>query len=780
MPGPHLRNTADASVDKRSNHPASARLGARRIACLALLAGLFYALALPWVLRPWFPAAETLPKSELRYKSMEDTDLLLNAWILAWLPHAALEMPQQLFDGNVFHPATNVIAGSENMLQHLPLTLTVTVLGGDAIKILAAVVAESFVVAGVGMFLFVFWHSGNPLAALLAGALFTFAPWRVQNIPHPQYLATGWLPLALLAVDIWLETRRWRAVAGLAAAFALQISACLYLGYFAGFAIPIYAFVRILMGRENRARALAGVVLGLGLGGLLVLPLALPYLGARAAGVIPPWEIASWGDWSWKPWWYFARPFLQRAGPVVLLIVATDGLARCWRRLQSRRHSRESKNIVLNPDSRPPQTPAFDSTTTGPAKELRIWPAERALWAMAAIAAWLSAGPQPTLPGGMPLPTPYPFLQWIVPGFAELRGPGRLYIIVLAAISAIAGFAAARWQARFFNSRALPALLVSVGLLLCLITAAPHPAPLLETSLQPGASAVHDWLSRNGESAPVLELPAPITDHDIRGNYRSALAMFESTRGWWPLLNGMTGHPPVTARFMNAIVRRLPEASALQMLVNTTDVHWLIVDEDALLEHERAHWRGFTPTGLQLRERFGASSLYEIILPPNRNLRDIVRAAGAKTAASVPRPVGSIDGPTPAPLKERCRHARIDSIEVPPVFAMAPLPLAVPLVFSNLSDCVWPGLAIRPEGLVGLSYRWTDPTGESFLYPPPAFSPLLSDVAAGSTTRSSVVVLPPSGAQGRWTLDIDLLQWGQAKPLASTRSQVEVRAFPQP
>ena len=731
-------------------------LGYRRVLIWAALAALIYALALPWVLRPWFPAATALPRSELRYGPMEDTDLLLNAWILAWIAHATTTEPARLFDGNAFHPATNVISGSENMLQHLPLTAPLAALGRDANEILAAVVAESFIVAGLGMFLYVLWHTGRFVPALAAGAVFTLAPWRVQNVPHPQYLATGFLPLALLAIDIWIESGRWRALAGLAVAFALQTAACLYLGYFAGLAIPSYALVRALSTRGRRGRALAGPLLGLVLGGLLVLPLALPYLAARQAGVIPPWEIASWGDWSWKPWWYLGRPFLQRAGPVVLAIIAGDLLARAWarRRVASLRPQR--------------------------------WPAERALWVMAAIAAWLSAGPHPELPGGLALPTPYPLLQAWVPGFAELRGPGRLYIVVLAALAALAGFAAARWQEQLAPSRMRRAVLGAVVVLLCAATAAPHPAPLLDVDLRPGASPLHDWLTEHGEGAPVLELPAPTTDHDVRGNLASARAMLESTRGFWPLLNGMTGHPPVTARFVNAIVRRLPAPDALRMLANTHDLRWLVVHDDALLEHERAAWAGDLPPGLVLRQRFDGTSLYEITRAPEPDLRDRLRQAAiggrgepAGRSGTTPQATGSrpLDAPPPEPLTVACRAARIDAVAVPAVIAMAPLPLAVPVTFSNLSACPWPGLAIRPAGLVGLTYRWTDPHGQAFVYPPAAFSPLLADVPAGATLADSVMVVPPAGDEGAWLLDVDLVQWGVAAPLASVRRKVELRAF---
>ncbi|MEO2168138.1 MAG: hypothetical protein ABGY42_08465, partial [bacterium] len=170
-----------------------------------LLALLAFSLVVPWLLRPWFLAGDLLPVSELSLGMMEDTDLYLNIWILSWIARAASQLPTDLFGGNIFFPAPNAIAGSENMLAHLPVTAPVWAATGNALAVFKAMVFESFVLSGLAMWAFVYFHTRSFAAALLAGAAFTFAPWRVQNIPHPQYLGFQYLPLALLGADLWLE-----------------------------------------------------------------------------------------------------------------------------------------------------------------------------------------------------------------------------------------------------------------------------------------------------------------------------------------------------------------------------------------------------------------------------------------------------------------------------------------------------------------------------------------------------------------------------------------------
>jgi hypothetical protein len=90
-----------------------------RIALLALAAALVYAAATPWLLRPWFTDADALPRSELTLGPMEDTDLYLNQGGSSPGSRAGGDVTGGGIGGNIFHPAANAIAGSENMLAHL-------------------------------------------------------------------------------------------------------------------------------------------------------------------------------------------------------------------------------------------------------------------------------------------------------------------------------------------------------------------------------------------------------------------------------------------------------------------------------------------------------------------------------------------------------------------------------------------------------------------------------------------------------------------------------------
>lgn len=731
-----------------------------------LLAVALFVVVTPWVLRPWFLASDLLPRDAGAFAPMENADLYLNAWILAWIARAAASDPTALFDGNIFHPATNTIAGSENMLAHLPVTVPVMAATGSALAVLKAMAFESFVLGGLFMFLYARRQTGSSAAALVAGAAFTFAPWRVQSFPHPQYLGTQYLPLALLAVDLWIERGRVRSLVGLAAALALQILACLYLGYFALVGVAAYATARWWWSGagERRLPALLATGLAIACGALAVTPIAIPYLRARAAGIIPAFDPSRFRGHTWAPWDYVTPAFVGLGGLVVVLI-ALDLAARALRAIRGRRGSAAHSAHA-------------DDARALPAATALRFAQQRALWLMAATGVLLSTGPYLTLPGGAVVPTPYLLLYEFVPGFSAIRGPRRFFILVLAALSALAAHAFVRWTRDLPRApRAAAALALALA---CAVVAAPRPSPVLEARLGDATPEVYRWLAAQPGPGAVLELPGSAIEGDLVGNLRNAEYMLASTTHWRPLVNGFSGYEPPSASFLASAIRRLPDRAALDVLLRSVDVRWIVLHRDRLAGSEVERWAGEeVPPGLARVATFGDSEVFEVTAPRRDGTWwDAVRA-------DPPLAGTTLTGLPTAPLAPSCRAARILEVVTPPVIALVPFPVPITVRFVNDGDCTWPAVAVRPEGLVGLRYRWTTPSGE--VRPVGAFSRLLADVPPGAVVEDTVVVIPPGGVvsdtavdtdvvgeSGRWRLDVLLEQNGDGVPLASASVRVQL------
>jgi len=699
-------------------------------------AAALYALATPWVLRPWFLGRDLLPHAPGAIGHLIDADLFLNVWILAWIAHAALTDPARLYDGNIFHPAGNTIAGSENMLAHVPFTAAALALTGNALVMLKVYVLECFVLSGVAMFLFVRHHARSNAAALLAGAAFTFTFFRASTIPQPQYLGIQFLPLALLCVDLWLERRRALWLAALALALGLQALSCVYVGFFTLIVVPVYAAVRLLDVGERRAAAAGGLALAFAGGVAASFPAAVPYLRARAEGMIPRHDPAMIRWFSWQPWEYLSRGFLERAGLVPVAIVAGDALLRLVRRLRGRVAPRD------------------------PARS-----AERALWAVAATGVVLSAGPSLDV-GGLSIPLPYRALYELVPGFSSIRVPIRFAIVVAAALAALAGLAFARWT-RAVGRPACLAVAAALALA-CLVDAAPRPVPVTAAGLGDAAAPAYRWLAAQAEEGAVLEIPGTASGDDVAGNARSGRYMVASTIHWKPLVNGWTAYPPHVAPLLAAAIRDLPAEDALALLVDASDLRWVLVHRRELTPEESARWPRGAIAGLALVDTFGDTEVYAVTRPRARDLRPAVAQRSAAPSDS------SLDGTATAPLAAACRAARIDAVEAPARVLPIPAPRRIAVRFTNASGCPWPALGVRAEGLVMLGYRWTSPSGAQD--PPGAPSRLLHDVAPGATVDASMLVTPPVGEPGPWQLEVSLFQQGGDAPLATATRVVELRA----
>jgi hypothetical protein len=79
-------------------------------------------------------------------------DPLLNTWILAWDVHALTTPPVTLFDANIFYPARDALAYSENMLGVLPVFAPVYWLTGSYLAAYNYSFLFCFVACGISMF----------------------------------------------------------------------------------------------------------------------------------------------------------------------------------------------------------------------------------------------------------------------------------------------------------------------------------------------------------------------------------------------------------------------------------------------------------------------------------------------------------------------------------------------------------------------------------------------------------------------------------------------------
>ncbi len=147
---------------------------------------------------------------------------------------------------------------------------------------------STFVLSGLGMYLFVREVTGSPRAGFVAGLIYAFAPYRVPQFSHLQVISSHWMPFVLYGLRRYFDGRRARALAGAGAALVAQnLSNGHFLLFFAPFVLAYALFEIATRNLWKDARvwiSLSATAIGVA---LLTLPFLLPYLELRNLGFGP-------------------------------------------------------------------------------------------------------------------------------------------------------------------------------------------------------------------------------------------------------------------------------------------------------------------------------------------------------------------------------------------------------------------------------------------------------------------------------------------------------------
>ena len=222
-------------------------------------------------------------------------DPLLNAFILDW----ALTHLSALAGGDptafgafwhapIFHPAPLTLAYSEHLLGLAALVWPLHALGANILLCYNVLFLATFVVSGLGMYLFTRELTGSAPAAVMAGLLYGFALYRVPQYPHLQTLASHWLPFALYGLRRFFVTRRFLPLAGgTLALIAQNLSNGYYLLFFSIF-VAGYCLAEVAdRGAWRDRRVILGLLAAALVTAAATLPVLVPYLALRSRGFEP-------------------------------------------------------------------------------------------------------------------------------------------------------------------------------------------------------------------------------------------------------------------------------------------------------------------------------------------------------------------------------------------------------------------------------------------------------------------------------------------------------------
>jgi hypothetical protein len=475
-------------------------------------------------------------------------DPLMVTWILSWVGHQLPRAPAHLFDANIFYPERNTLAYSETLVVPGAIAAPLGWLGVSAIVVYNLVFLSGFAISGVGVALLVRRLTGNAGAAVLAGIVFAFPPYRIDHYAHLQLQQTQFIPLSLWAFHRLLDTGRLRDGVRLGLFVACQMLSCMYYGLFL---IPYMAVVcgtMLVAARAMRRDRLVALVAAGAVLAVVMVPAGRAYLNARrVVGERGRAEVAD-GSATWRN--YLAPPEVNAVyGKVFARFMQPE------RRLFPGFMAIALAIVAVWPA--PHHEPTNPRTHERDIFGLRAFVSSRFRGYSVRLAYALGLLLSFDVSLGFNGIVYRALYDYFLP-FRALRIPARMGIMVGFSLAVLAGYGAARIAGRLRSVGTRRFVLVVIGALM-LVEYASRPLPLWHAPVAP--PPVYDDIARDRGDSPtavIFEFPT--------GHMEDPEYLYYSTFHWQSLVNGYSGFfPPSYVKIVRA-VQNFPDPTSFDVI----------------------------------------------------------------------------------------------------------------------------------------------------------------------------------------------------------------------
>ena len=642
------------------------------------------------------------------WNAVEDKqDALLNTWIIAWVGHAAITDPLNLFNTNIFYPYPNTLAFSEILVPQGLLALPFTLATDNPILGYNLVLFAMLWLNAFAMYLLALDWTGNRTPGWVAGAIYAFSPFNLGNLAQIQLLSLGWMPLAILYLRRVVGRRGLESGVGrivrdailFAFFFVLQSLSSIYFALLAGFAVVTYLAVAALaqIAGHSQSRPMGSVP-----------------LPGHDPGAIDK-DSRRRNDHS-SPTLRRIASFVCRASPGLqpriwallfsLILIGTLLVPfllpyfEVQRELGFQRSVQDSEQFSANLHQFievPPQNVVYGNwLAPNPLKFNGGYPLDNLfpgilalvlagigvaarrsrenlfLVILLACAFLLSLGPRLYLTADevTNLALPYRWLYDFIPLLRALRAPVRFDALIMFALSLLAGIGMAALSVGE-QQRALA--LAAVGLIAIEYLAVPA-ANITVLPVASEVSTLYGWLARQPASV-VLELPmmGPNAQNqlDISNQYFS-------TYHWQKTPDGYSGFIPAGRGEIAYEMEDFPNLRAVS-LMQALGVRYLVLHNDQFAERNKAISQDRLEqfSGLVHAQDFGGASVY-IVAPTQFDTSQLSKRL------YLPQP------------------------------ARAGEPYTAYLILANSSSIPF---AVKPTDRIELSARWSDGRTEQISIP---------------------------------------------------------------
>jgi len=591
-------------------------------------------------------------------------DPALNTWILWWNTQT-MPFSTAWWNAPAFYPVPGVLSFSENLLGLSLVSTPLHWLGAGPQLAYNIVFLLTFPLSALGAYLLGYELTKRHDAALIAGLLFGFAPYRIAHLPQIQLLASFPMPFALLGLHRYLREPRPKWLVLFGAGWFLQGLCNGY--YLLFFSVFVGMWILWFASPWSQRRQFLAIGVAWVLAAIPILPLLLRYrsihasfgftrdfftireFGADVAAVL--YATPHLALWGWLHVFKRAEGELFPGMTIALLVLA--GVVFVRDRSQARVNSWTLARGILLALTVIVAAVAASALFIGPWRlapfgvqlvsvSTAVKPFTVALvlalvlaltsptlrraysshsvigfYAVAGFVMWLfSLGPVPTLKGqDLLYRGPYALLMNL-PGFNSLRVPARFWMTVTLCLAVIGAMVFARLTEKVGRMRLVAAAIVACGVLadtwLAAMPLAEMPKPF-------------EVLSCAGDArGPMVEFPlGPI--------YSDVAAMYRQMSHHRPLINGYSGYfPPHYTALQRGLSLRDPD---ILTQLATFGVTSAVVDRN---EDSGGKWDEYLRLHPAVTHvcTIGQQSLYRMTAPPAAAAADVA----AQSAGTPVRP----------------------------------------------------------------------------------------------------------------------------------------------
>jgi len=562
-----------------------------RVLAWIAIAGLYTVVALLYLRPIWRVGGDRISPS------LEDP--LFNLYVLKWSAHQIRLGLPDLWNANLFYPTRGALALSDHLLgPAAQLALFPNAIAGYNFLFFTSFVATALAVCWVCRRAGLSWF-----AAVLAGWMYAFSPFRLGQMAHIQLLIAQWAPLTLWFWDRLLAERTLKNAGLFLLFYLLHVTGGCYLAYMIH--VPMLALLANRIASEGREivswRSLRLLVpVGL-IAGAVLLAIFLPYFRvSRSLGLTrTDVEIRQHGA-SLVSYFSPSRENLY-FGPEVKEVLRS--------RFGFRAHLvfRSTENAMFA---------GFLPTL---------------LFLVGAVSEWRRRreGPPDVWQRGLALsgllcflltfPAVYAPLMRIVPGLSGMRVSARFYVFVSLALVHFAGRGVDFLMARIQRPAARAAFAAVLALALA-AELAPRPLQWIPLPREEEFPPVYHWIAREPTIRALIELP-------IHQDSRENQYTYFSTLHWKPLANGYSGYWPESHARLTERMRFLPDQAGLDLLREFGISHMVVHARGSPRQELLRQWEARFATGAdrqaELVYRSGQISVYRLLEPassrnPNR------------------------------------------------------------------------------------------------------------------------------------------------------------------